>query len=49
MVYIMRDLVPDEPAVPWGLHDPLPPPDSALPAIPLTSCDAHEHGEHVRL
>ena len=48
VVYLMQELVPDEPAVPWDLQDPAPLLDNALPVIPFTPCDPDEHDDQVR-
>ena len=45
---MMVELVPENPATPWDMHDPLPPPDWALPVIPFSPCHAEEEEDQVR-
>ena len=48
---MMRELVPDDPGVPWDLEEQQPPPDAALPCIPFTPCGEDgpaEHSQQVR-
>lgn len=46
--YVMRELVPDDPGVPWDLEEQPPPPDAALPCIPFTPCGEDGPAEHTQ-